>query len=169
MRQTDRRTDRRTAASLNALPAVWWRRHNNPPRQRADSYCPKHNCILNRVKCIHNGGDRSPLRERRCVITVAAAYRLSLSRWQRSADASYPAYDLTRRRSVHQRREGWWRWARQALWRRASIGPNYISDIYTYGESDIIPMPAGFRRHLVRNVCHCDFAEIRFVGKLLII
>ena len=34
-------------------------------------------------------------------------------------------------------------------------------------------MPAGFRRHLVgktlRNVLHCDIAEIRFVGKLVII
>ena len=34
-------------------------------------------------------------------------------------------------------------------------------------------MPAGFRRHLVdktlRNVFHCDIAEIRFVGKLVII
>jgi len=33
-------------------------------------------------------------------------------------------------------------------------------------------MPAGFRRHLVgktlRNVCHCDIAEIRSVGKLVI-
>ena len=34
-------------------------------------------------------------------------------------------------------------------------------------------MPAGFRRHLVaktlRNEFHCDIAEIRFVGKLMII
>ena len=34
-------------------------------------------------------------------------------------------------------------------------------------------MPAGFRRHLVgktlRTVFHCDIAEIRFVGKLVII
>ena len=34
-------------------------------------------------------------------------------------------------------------------------------------------MLAGFRRHLVgktlRNVFHCDIAEIRFLGKLLII
>jgi len=34
-------------------------------------------------------------------------------------------------------------------------------------------MPAGFRRHLVgetlRNVFHCDVAEIRFVGKLVVI
>jgi len=36
-----------------------------------------------------------------------------------------------------------------------------------------ISMPAGFRRHLVgktpRNVCHCDIAYIRLVGKLMII
>jgi len=34
-------------------------------------------------------------------------------------------------------------------------------------------MPAGFRRHLVGmtliNVFHCNIAEIRFVGKLVII
>jgi len=34
-------------------------------------------------------------------------------------------------------------------------------------------MPAGFRRHLVGktliNVFHCDIAEIRFVGELVII
>jgi len=34
-------------------------------------------------------------------------------------------------------------------------------------------VPAGIRRHLVgktsRNVCHRDIAEIRFVGKLMII
>jgi len=33
-------------------------------------------------------------------------------------------------------------------------------------------MSAGFRRHLVgktlRNVCYCDVAEIRFIGKLMI-
>jgi len=45
---------------------------------------------------------------------------------------------------------------------------------YTYGDSDVISMPAGFRRHLVgktlRNVFfHCDIAEKRFVGKLVII
>jgi len=44
---------------------------------------------------------------------------------------------------------------------------------YTQGDSDVIPMPAGFRRHLVgktlRNVFHCDIAEIRFVGKLVIV
>ena len=39
--------------------------------------------------------------------------------------------------------------------------------------SDVIPMPAGFRRHLVGmtliNVSRCNIAEIRFVGKLVII
>jgi len=43
----------------------------------------------------------------------------------------------------------------------------------TQGDSDVMSMPAGFRRHLVRktlrNVFHCDIAEIRFVGKLVII
>jgi len=36
------------------------------------------------------------------------------------------------------------------------------------GDSDVISMPAGFRRHLVgktlMNVIHCDIAEIRFFG-----
>ena len=47
--------------------------------------------------------------------------------------------------------------------------------LYTQGDSDsdVISMPDGFRRHLVgktlRNVCHCDIAEIRSLGKLLII
>ena len=47
--------------------------------------------------------------------------------------------------------------------------------LYTYGDSDsdVISMPDGFRGHLVgktlRNVCHCDIAEIRSLGKLLII
>jgi len=44
---------------------------------------------------------------------------------------------------------------------------------YTQGDSDVILMPAGFLRHLVgktlRTVFHCDIAEIRFVGKLVII
>jgi len=39
------------------------------------------------------------------------------------------------------------------------------------GDSDVISMPAGFRRHLVGktviNVFHCDIAEIRFVGELV--
>jgi len=44
---------------------------------------------------------------------------------------------------------------------------------YTSGDSDAISMPAGFRRHLVgktlRNNFHCHIAEMRFVGKLVII
>jgi len=40
-------------------------------------------------------------------------------------------------------------------------------------DSDVISMPAGFRRHFVGkpliNVFHCDIAEKRFVGKLVII
>jgi len=46
-------------------------------------------------------------------------------------------------------------------------------EVNTQGDSDVISVPAGFRRHLVaktlRNVFHCDIAEIRFVGKLVII
>jgi len=45
--------------------------------------------------------------------------------------------------------------------------------MYTLGDSDVISVPAGFRRHLVgktpSSVFHCDLAEIRFVGKLVII
>jgi len=41
------------------------------------------------------------------------------------------------------------------------------------GDSGVISMPAGFRRHLAGktliNVFHCDVAEIRFVGELVII
>ena len=41
------------------------------------------------------------------------------------------------------------------------------------GDSDVVSTPAGFRRHLVgktlRNDFHFDIAEIRFVGKLVII
>ena len=44
---------------------------------------------------------------------------------------------------------------------------------YTWGDSDVTSMPAGFRRHLVGktliNFFHCDIAEIRFVGNLVII
>jgi len=45
---------------------------------------------------------------------------------------------------------------------------------YIYiGDSDVISMPAGFRRHLVDktviNVFHCDITKIRFVGKLMTI
>ena len=43
----------------------------------------------------------------------------------------------------------------------------------TYGDSDVISMPAVFRRHLVGkaliNVFHCDSAEICFVGNIMII
>jgi len=46
-------------------------------------------------------------------------------------------------------------------------------NIHVQGDSDVISMPAGFRRHLVGktliNVFHYDIAEIRFVGKLVII
>ena len=45
-------------------------------------------------------------------------------------------------------------------------------EIHRVTDSDVISMPAGFRRHLVGktliNVFHCDIAEIRFVGKLVI-
>ena len=45
--------------------------------------------------------------------------------------------------------------------------------VYTQGDSNVISMPAGSRRRLVgktlRNVFHCDIAEIRFVGKLVTI
>jgi len=43
----------------------------------------------------------------------------------------------------------------------------------TQGDSDVISMPAGFCRHVVGktliNVFHPDSAEIRFVGKIVII
>jgi len=43
----------------------------------------------------------------------------------------------------------------------------------TQGDSDVISVPAGFRRHLVGktliNVFRCDITEIRFVGKLMVI
>ena len=44
---------------------------------------------------------------------------------------------------------------------------------YASGDSNVISLPAGFRRHLVGrtliNVFHCDTAEICFVGELVII
>jgi len=47
-----------------------------------------------------------------------------------------------------------------------------FNDLYTWGDNDVISMPAGFRRHIVGktliDVFHCDIAEIRFVGKLVI-
>jgi len=43
---------------------------------------------------------------------------------------------------------------------------------YIYSDGDVISVPVGFRRHLVRktpiNVFHWDIAEVRFVGKLVI-
>ena len=51
------------------------------------------------------------------------------------------------------------------------FGSGHTTDLWTT-LSDLISMPAGVRRHLVgktlRNVLHCDTAEIRFVGKLVI-
>jgi len=45
--------------------------------------------------------------------------------------------------------------------------------VYTYGDSDVISMPVGFRRHDVgktlRNDFHSDIAEIRFVGKIPVV
>jgi len=40
--------------------------------------------------------------------------------------------------------------------------------VNTYGDSDVISMPAGFSAILI-NVFHCDISEIRVVGKLMII
>jgi len=40
----------------------------------------------------------------------------------------------------------------------------------TWGDSDVISVPAGFRRHLVGKTDKCfhrDITEIRFVGKLI--
>ena len=43
---------------------------------------------------------------------------------------------------------------------------------YIYSDGDVISVPVGFRRHLVRktpiNVFYWDIAEVRFVGKLVI-
>ena len=43
----------------------------------------------------------------------------------------------------------------------------------TKDDSDVISMPAGFRRHVVGktliNVFHCDSAEMRSVSKIVII
>ena len=58
-----------------------------------------------------------------------------------------------------------------ALTALVSLQP--INMKYTQGDSDVISVPAGFRCHLAGktlvNVFHCDLAEIRFVGKLVII
>ena len=43
----------------------------------------------------------------------------------------------------------------------------FIDSRCTSGDSDVISMLAGFRRHLVgktlRNMFHCDIAEIRLI------
>jgi len=55
----------------------------------------------------------------------------------------------------------------------ATLHLRYSKGDYTQGDSDVISMPAGFRRHVVGktliNVFHCDIAEIRFFSKLVII
>ena len=55
---------------------------------------------------------------------------------------------------------------------RYGLGWNQ-GNMYTSGDSDVMSMPAGFRRHLVGktliNVFHCDITEICFVSKLMII
>ena len=65
----------------------------------------------------------------------------------------------------------------QIFWPLVYLLPVVLSRVgrnkYTYGDSDVISMPAGFRRHLVgktlRNICYCNTAEIRSVAKLVII
>jgi len=57
--------------------------------------------------------------------------------------------------------------------RRSSTQRYSVWQINTYGDNDVISMPAGFRRHLVGKtlIYKCfpsDIAEIRFVGKLQI-
>jgi len=48
-----------------------------------------------------------------------------------------------------------------------------FASVSTWGASDAISVPAAFRLHLVGktliNVFHCDIAEIRFVGELVIL
>ena len=60
-----------------------------------------------------------------------------------------------------------------AVYRRGGGGKARRRQSETCIHSDVISMPAGFRRHLVGktfiNVFHCDITEIRFVGKLMII
>jgi len=55
----------------------------------------------------------------------------------------------------------------------AEFCPRTDNVVHTHGDSDVIAVPAGFRRHLVggtlRSVYHCDIAEMRFVGKLVIV
>ena len=52
----------------------------------------------------------------------------------------------------------------QFLWRDA-----FDIMCYTQGDSDVISMPAGFRRHLVGKTLRSDITEILFVGKLMIV
>ena len=48
---------------------------------------------------------------------------------------------------------------------------DHVTMCNTLGDSDVISVPAGVRRHLVgktlRNDFHCDIAELHFVGKLV--
>ena len=55
----------------------------------------------------------------------------------------------------------------------AYVGRVGLDLAYTQGDSNVISMPGGFRRHLVGktliNVFHCESAEICFVSKEVII
>jgi len=55
---------------------------------------------------------------------------------------------------------------------RQQVKSHTIQASYTQGDTYVVSMPAGFRRHFVGktllNVCHRDTTEIRFVGKLVI-
>ena len=59
------------------------------------------------------------------------------------------------------------------LGQRTTGEQNIVLNCRTHGDGNVISMPAGFRRHLVgktlRNSIHCDIAETRFAGKLVII
>jgi len=55
----------------------------------------------------------------------------------------------------------------------AGVILSYLTSGYTQGDSDVISMPVGFRRHLVGKTLinvffHYDIAEMRSVGKLVI-
>jgi len=56
-----------------------------------------------------------------------------------------------------------------------TVYKNLVKIVYVVAEGDsgIMSMPAGFRRHLVhktlRHDFHCDIAETRFVSRLIII
>ena len=58
-------------------------------------------------------------------------------------------------------------------WHRYGTKLRDCFPMYTQGDIDVISTLAGFRRHLVGktliNVFHCNIAEIRIVGKLVII